>query len=213
MIRKRGCAGCRCRVALAAGLLAFANGACAYRVTPPANPQFPTTVFIADYGDHASLVLPRGQERWAEYAYGEWEWFARGNDAWHRGIPVMLGSGGALGTRRIECAPEHLSDAFPPGTQFLSVQVARAATERLLTRLDARFAAAERDTHFNRGSAMNFVPDPQRYSLGHHCNTAVADWLIELGCEVRKGGLSAEFEVAASGGRSRATGIPVSPPR
>jgi len=39
------------------------------------------------------LVLPTGDPApapgWVEYGFGEWEWYALGNDAWYRVFPAM----------------------------------------------------------------------------------------------------------------------------
>lgn len=177
-----------------APLLALFLTGCAYRVTPPLNPREPATVYIADYGYHASLLLPRGSATWVEYGFGEWGWFAEGNTAWYRGVPILFGARGALGMRPIDAEEDELAQQYSPSIKFQPVTVEQAAVDKLLNRLDERFGHGGEPT-FNPAASMSFVPDRQRYSLAHHCNTAVAHWLRELGCQVTGDALIADFRI------------------
>jgi hypothetical protein len=171
---------------------------CAYRVTPPAGIIDPVTVYIADYGYHASLLLPRENAGVAEFAFGEWDWFVENRTQWYRAVPVIFGRRpGAIGTRTlaIEPTPEALAGAFPPGVTLHPVPVSHAAEKRLLESLDRHFKANETRQSFNPLVGLDFVPDPRPYSATFHCNTAVADWLRRMGCTVTKGGLIADFHV------------------
>jgi len=104
--------------------------ACATSVTPPPAPHDPVTVFIADYGRHASLVIPAdvavdgaadvdpsieftlrrtgndageadGGWMW-EYSYGDWLFYARDEDSLVYGAFALLTpTRGAVGRRRV----------------------------------------------------------------------------------------------------------------
>lgn len=179
-------------------LLPLLLAGCTIHVTPPAPVSEPSSVYIADYGRHSSLILPRGGGGLVEYAYGEWEWFAEGHDECVRVVPVLFWpTPGTLGHREL---PHH--DASAPlrialcAERLLTLQVEARRCRELLRRLDERFAAgAARRSLYNILAAMEFVPDPDPYCICSDCNTKVADWLRELGCEVRGGGFAADFEL------------------
>lgn len=178
-------------------ILLLAIGGCTTVVIPPANPLDPAPVFIADYGRHSSLVLPRGDGRLVEYSYGQFAWYALEEDEWWR-VPALLfvPQQGALGREEWE-AP-----ATAGGVRrhrwveaVMEVEVAQAQLDRLLARLDARFAAGA-DTEFrNDHYGLTFVYDEDDYWIGHSCNTAVAEWLRELDCAVPSVALSADYDV------------------
>lgn len=72
------------------------NAACTNIITPPANIENPTNVYVLDYGRHSSLLVPNRSasddtlnHEFTEYAYGEWKWFAKQNDSVWR-IPATL---------------------------------------------------------------------------------------------------------------------------
>lgn len=185
-------------MAVWAAPLLFAAAGCAYRVTPPADVRHPTTVYVADLGYHASLLLPAGDGGYAEFAYGQWRWFALNEDTWLDGIGAMLiPQRGAL-ARRILVAPKNereLSSAIGSEAVLSIVVEARNAAE-LLSRLTQRWEQAAQTAHYNPVIGMTVVHDPSRYSALHNCNSVVTDWLRELGCRVRGGALWADFRLA-----------------
>ena len=66
---------------------------------------------------------------------------------------------------------------------------------RVKARLDTRFTAGA-DTEFrNDHYGLTFVYDEDDYWIGHSCNTAVAEWLRELDCDVPIVALSADYDV------------------
>lgn len=172
-------------------------GGCAVRVTPPANLADPVRVFIADYGRHASLILPRNGTTLVEFAYGEWGWFALGRQGWYRAIPaIAMPTPGTLGMRNLHIAPDptELAAALPC-EQVCTLRVERAAAGRLRGRLDAAFARYADRAVYNRDLNMHFVPYPLPYCLFCQCNSVLAQWLRELGCRVRGTALLADFRV------------------
>ena len=171
--------------------------ACAIRVTPPVELEDPRTIFIADYGRHASLLLPRVNGRLVEFAYGEWEWFALGHDQWYRAGPALLWpTRGTLGKSEFR-GPAEL-DALRAQLAVERVdelQVERTAASALLARLEAAFAEREGESVLNDALGMDFVPHVDGYCIFHQCNSVVAEWLRELGCRVAGCALRADFIV------------------
>jgi len=182
-------------VALAA-LAALAG--CTTLVEPPAAPAEPVTVLLVDWGWHSSLLLPRPEPGFTEYAFGEWEWFARGNDGWWR-VPVVLfwPRDGALGRRDWSS----LESVAASAEQSHVLLVERTASESLRERLERCFADRAASRVAGPGQRLDFVPDEGPFWLGHTCNGATAEWLRELGCEVSGLTVTARFEVEPDAAR------------
>lgn len=181
---------------LAAATLFLGLAGCATTVVPPRAVEDPVKVFLADYGRHSSLVLPRSEHALVEYAFGEWRWFAL-NDTGFFSACRALGwaSEGTLGRRTIPIEPEtDLRLLFPHVTLF-ELAVEREAVVLLLGRLDARWQRQEELAVFNDNYGFHFVPDDQRYHLFRNCNPIVAAWLRELGCQVRAPALLSNWRV------------------
>lgn len=180
------------RRSLAAALLLIAIFApvvlsgCA-TVAPPPAPADGVPVYLADYGRHASLILPDG-DGLTEFAFGEWRWFAL-EDNWLIRAPriMLLPAPGTLGRRRFgPVAPpvvDHLAGATG-GARILTITVTHASALALATRLEHNFDTAGATPLHNADYEMDFVPAPRLYWLPHNCNNQVAAWLREMGCRV-----------------------------
>ncbi|MGD9690377.1 MAG: hypothetical protein AB7K52_13835 [Phycisphaerales bacterium] len=184
-------------VSIAAMILALALApGCAYLVSPPTRPEEPVSVFIADLGYHASILLPREPAATAEYAYGHYEWFALNkDDLWRAPGVVLLPGRGTLGRRTlgVPCTRAAL-ETVVYAEELLELRVDRSRAESLRRALDGRFDGAGPPV-FNAVMGMDFVPDSRRYWIAHNCNAALVDWLRDLGCTVRGGSLDANFRI------------------
>lgn len=167
---------------------------CATRVEPPAAPVDPVAVVLVDWGWHSSLLLPHPESGFTEYAFGEWEWFALGNDGWWR-VPAVLFWPRAGALARREWPAAELVAASAEATQRLLV--ARATSEALRSRLEVAFARGAAARAVVEGGGLEFAPVDDSFWLGHTCNAATADWLRELGCRVSGPAVTARFEVEA----------------
>ena len=171
-------------------------GGCANRVVPPRGVADPATVYIADHGLHASLLLPRREGGYREYSYGQWEWYAKGNDGSGRVFGVLfVPQGGAIGrTDWNRHAFEALRMSL--GAQDLhAVRVERARAAALLEDLDRRFEARDGEMFFNADHGLEFVPDDRRYWLAHGCTAQVNEWLRRMGCRVVSSAAWSEYGV------------------
>jgi hypothetical protein len=111
---------------------------------------------------------------------------------------VLLGThAGALGKRELgpfDLEPEELKRAL--GLEAVhEVGVERAKAAALVLKLDTAFAAGADKSLFNPKNGLTFVPDAREYSSDFHCNTVVAEWLGELGCDVGPASFVADFRV------------------
>ncbi len=174
---------------LALGVVA---SGCVTTIRPPARPRDPVQAGLIDYGYHASLVLPTADGGAVEYAYGEWEWFALNHDAWYRVFPALCWpTSGALGRRPL---PAGWASSVAC-EEVLVFQVGRAEAAALLDRLGRRYASRAEEPVYNPLVGLTLVPDEASYCCFANCNTALAGWLRELGCEVSGAGCSADFKV------------------
>ena len=179
-------------------------GGCANVITPPTGVTDPATIYVADYGKHAALLLPHERGGYVEWAYGDWDVFVDNRNAWPSYADAFFASdGAALGRRRDDpFEPDALRQA---GIRLTPVTVERAAAAEVMRRLDAKWAAGVATRRDNPFVRLTFVRVPERYWLGHTCNDAVAKWLRLAGCRVTGSGLVSRFVVrrparAVSGG-------------
>lgn len=187
------------RLALIVAVLSPLAG-CATVVTPPAAPERPAPVFVVDHGRHTSLVLPDGDGGLVRYAYGDWRYYAEGERGVRAGFNALVGRTlSALGRRELAgpADPDVVIDRLRVKVaQVHVVHVEAAAVERLRARLDAIFYAAADALLYNPQMDLEFVPYPVAYSLRHNSNRILAEWLVELGCEVSRYPVLAGWRVA-----------------
>lgn len=206
----------------------FAVG-CTNVITPPRNLTAPHYVYLLDYGKHSSLLLPSGNvdgnRHFTEYAYGEWEWYAKQEDGICRVIPTLFWpTTGTLGrnTWTLTGAPPSppstsaTGEDADPGAldtrhrisaaaalhfnaeEVFAIAVESATIESLLDTLDNRFTAGATEKTPVHSEAFNlyFVPEPGiSYSLFHNCNHEILDWLRMLGCTIKGNGIFADYRV------------------
>lgn len=176
-------------------LLSLGAG-CAMQVEPAVRVQEPVTVCVADYGYHLSLILPNEHGGAEEFAYGWWEWFALNQDRWYNAIPLLLFPGrGALGTRTLQEPPSAVSVARRTGAQAYELRVERAAAERLLHELRRQYESQRQTEIYNPVVDLRLVHHRDLYWFHHNCNSAVANWLEQLGVRVGGDRMSADVRV------------------
>lgn len=186
------------------GACAAGLGGCATVVAPPAEVCEPVTIYLADYGRHGTLLLPREEGGLAEYGFGHWRWFALGDNWLAKGPIVLLIPGRATLARR-EVPREFAADvsAADLGAQrvkALEVENVRAAW--LLSNLDTRFDARRGGLVHNHEYGLDFVPSPEPYWAFNSCNTKLGEWLRELGCGIEGSAMTAGFFVRAGDQRT-----------
>jgi hypothetical protein len=171
---------------------------CAVYVCPPEAPREPVTVYIVDYGRHSSLVLPDTSENTlVEYAYGDWDWFALGRNKWYDVFPTLfLPTRGTLGRRSLRMGPEFRDLRRLIWCERVhEIAVESRAARTLILGLHGEFERHRESLHFKSVYALDFVHSDRAFHVFHNCNHAVAEWLRDLGCEVRGVALYANFEV------------------
>lgn len=171
---------------------------CTTTVQPPADPANPAPVFILDHGRHTSLVVSTPEGGLVRYAYGDWRYYAERRTTFLRAVAALFWTTrGALGRRELEgpVTGEQVRNAVPLVIDSLyQLDVDRDRIEALRARLDAVFDAADREL-YSPDTFLIFVEHPRSYTLRHNSNRVIADWLQELGCEVRGQRLLARWRI------------------
>lgn len=174
------------RVVLTAELaiaLLFAIFGWTARVRPPASVATPISVFVVRDELHRGLLLPAPEGGFVEFGFGDWEWYARAQEQWHRVFATVLWP-----TRGTLARREHLARdaaalrASMPWASFDEFVVEATEAQRLRARLDAQFAAGNHERVIRSGLRMHFVPWDRDYWFADTCADAVVEWLQELGC-------------------------------
>jgi hypothetical protein len=181
----------------AALFLALLLPGCAWTVRPPAQLADPVPVWISEYGKHCRIAVPSGRSTFIEYGFGEWNYYGREK----RGLFSILraGSGwgaGAFSRRELVPAPDGTLGPWQTGgTRSEGILVERARAEALRTKLDARWQANQHTVRTREIDGVTVSRDPARYHLFRNSNHATAEWLGELGCEVRGFPILSNFRV------------------
>jgi hypothetical protein len=200
-------------ISLVALLLA---GCGATRIHPPADLENPAPVFLLDHGRHTSLVVSTPDGGLERYAYGDWEYYAEGRKSVRHVVAALFWSTpGALGRRALE-GPDTV-EAVRRQVPFViealyELQVERAQIEAFRARQSEIFVAAARRSYAPEAE-LEFVPHPREYNLGHNSNRVIADWLTELGCEVRGWPLLARWRIVPPQEEGPAFDLPPAPTR
>lgn len=177
---------------LLASLAAVASlASCASTVTAPAEVADPVRVFLLEEAMHTGLVLPPtpgasgSPEQFVEFGYGDWSWYARGNDAWHDVFSTVLWpTRGTLGRRTFGARTAEELHRRAYWATLTPVVVSRARAAELRHRLQAEFDEARKQVVVDRGLGFKFVPVEGSYWLPHNCADVAARWLEGLGCQV-----------------------------
>lgn len=182
-------AAARLRAAIAL-LLALVSG-CTSLVTAPQGVADPVEVFVLEEAMHTGLVLPPDPSasgspgQYVEFGYGDWSWYARGNDAWYDIFSTVLWpTQGTLGRRTFGASTAEELRRRAYWTRLTPVVVSRAQAGELRRRLQQEFDALRKQVVVDRRLGFKFVPFGGAYWLPHNCVDVVAGWLEELGCEV-----------------------------
>ena len=173
-------------------------GGCGATVYPTSHPRQPVRVYVADYGIHSSLLLPTGEHRYVEYAFGDWN-FAALNHTWPQDVvgALLISFQSALGRRYIDVAPGEIEPhPVHPSPHHLQLLYApRERVEVVVREMDKRYRRDGTEVRYNPDNLMEYVKDSEHYSAINNCNQLTARCLREMGCEVRGLALLSIFHV------------------
>lgn len=177
--------------------LALLFTGCGPRITPPASPSHPVTVFVADYGRHSSLLLPDKHGGLVEFAWGDYAWFAQNHTGSGDAFSALFWSDGSgLGIRRLPTTPvyDELKKTLD-AKRLLCFPAAADKAKTLREHLTAQIDLHDGQMIYSAKNKMYFVRDDDHYSFAHNCNHVTAAWLRELGCKVEGSILLSDFKL------------------
>ena len=182
------------RWSAAYSLLLLLPGCGRYTIAPPLDVDRPVTVYIADLGNTSKLVLPTSDDAYVEFGFGDWEFYAKGNDfPLYAPFALIIPTPGTLSKRVYPSDP--VGSIYAEALHSLDVERADAAAlERRLS--DLYDAHVETEIN-NPGFGLDFVKVDEGYWLFNQSSSKVAEWTRELGCEVSGWALIADFRVVA----------------
>lgn len=172
---------------------------CGTTVYPQPKPVRPEAVYVADYGIHSSLLLPNGDGRYVEYAFGDWN-FAALNHCWPQDAlgALLISFQSALGRRYLTLEPGQTAPrpVHPEAHRVQVIYASKADVERVVKDLDDRYRRGEKLVLHNPDNDMDYVKDSEHYSVANNCNHLTARCLREMGCDVRGMVVLSKFAVA-----------------
>jgi hypothetical protein len=187
---------------------ALTLSACVTTVRPPADPGGdPRMVFVLVLGNHSNLVVSTRDDRLIRYAYGDWRWYAEGHaTAWNGIAALAWPTPAALGRRELAgpLDEENLRRQIPLAIDALyRLEVSGHDADALRARLDAISLMGKDNMIYRADYDLQMVPHPKAYTALHNSNRVVAEWLRELGCDVRGGYLLTRWRVTLPASDSR----------
>jgi hypothetical protein len=181
------------------------GGGCA-SVRQTADLTDPVPVYIGDYGVHSSLFLPTTDDRFVEYASGDWGYAVENRNMPQDAIGALTVSrGAAFGRQYHDPAPRDRGAPNPVHKPFTlrRVYCDRADVYALIDKLDVRYERlAERHGRpvVNPETGIAWVRDDAGYSIANNCNHLTARSLEELGCRVSGVVILSKFSVEQANG-------------
>ncbi|MEO0835385.1 MAG: DUF2459 domain-containing protein [Cyanobacteria bacterium J06642_3] len=177
-------------------------------IIPPTTPAVPVTVYVVDYSYHSRLVLPNGEEKLIQYAYGDWRYFALNRQDLGNGIAALLyPTQGTLGKRQFNNFAEFQRQLEGNRYTILSFEVAEAKAAQLLKLLDRRFRHNLSMQIKNPLNHLTFVPVDRDYTMFHNSNHELVTWLKNLDCQVKGFVALPKFQVKHSDNRNSKSNI------
>jgi hypothetical protein len=181
---------------------------CAATIVPPRDLEQPRAVEVLTHDRHTTLLLTAADASRLRYAYADWAWYVEGEQGLRSGARALLSpSQAAFGRQRIAAQQpgERLQAVVGVGIDERYRLAADAErVDALIERLDRQFHASPAEPRLSPSLNLVLVPHPRPYTFAYNSNHMVADWLRELGFEVRGNPAVGRWKVA--------TGTPATAP-
>ena len=174
-------------LAVVAALLPIGWAGCTSTVTPPSQVADPVTVFLLGEAMHTGIVLPplSPTDEFVEFGFGDWSWFALGNDAWYHAFATVLWpTQGTLGRRTFGARTAAELRARVTWATLSAVEVSGAKAAALRRRLEKEHEDLRKEAVRRPEFGWLFVPYDCSYWFGVTCADVAAAWFRELDCTV-----------------------------
>ena len=180
---------------------------CTWQVIPPAKVEQPVHIYVSEYGRHTRLALPRdalgtsGSAQMIEYGFGDWDYYALEDRGPRSALRALFRSrASALSRRevRYQSDPELFRRANF-ANYAVRLTVGQSQAEALHARLERQWDELGRGhrtvRHSDEGVYLRRSDQP--YHVSRNSNHQTAEWLRELGCEVKGVAILSRFEVVS----------------
>ena len=159
---------------------------CAWSVKSPPRPTDAAPIYLTDYGRHTSVIMPVNDRHMVEYAYGDWDWFAVGQNSSFSAVRALLFSQGSTLGRRWFVNIDDLDELkrLSGADRVVRLRVPRQRIPRLVEQLDREYTKHIDTIHFNPITHLDHVRSDRHYSAFDNCNNMTARWLRALGCDI-----------------------------
>ena len=194
-------------------LLTLAAG-CAWTVRPPNNVADSVPIYLTDYGRHTSVIMPLSDQHMVEYAFGDWNWFAKNESSGLSAVRALLFSKGSTLGRRYFVKTNDVGELMrlSGAERVEKLAASREKVKRLTDRLDRAYTKRIDTWHFNPLTHLDHVRSSRHYWGLDNCNNVTASWLRELGVQTSGWPILSKFKVdraspepaAEMGGSARA---------
>jgi hypothetical protein len=185
-------------VHLCSSVVAFSAFGC-WTITPPpkASIKDPVPVFVADYGEHSSVLLPQSEGVYVEYLFGDWGYAVENNDnALGAVIALLFSPQSSLGRIITPMGPaeDHPATVRTPA-RLVRIDASREKVTKIAQELADRYENARTDPVYNPENQAFFVKDRTHYWLFNNCNHMTRTILRQLDCTSSGFVYISDFEV------------------
>jgi hypothetical protein len=178
---------------------------CTWQVVPPVEVEQPAHIYVSEYGRHTRLALPRAASEVAEprqmieYGFGDWDYYALEQRGPRSALRALFRSrASALSRREVGYQPDpELFRRANFANYAVRFTVGQAEIDVLRTRLELQWDELGRKHATVRRSDENIFlrRSDTPYHLLRNSNRQTAEWLRELGCDVKGVAVLSRFEV------------------
>jgi hypothetical protein len=180
-------------------LVLLTTAGCTWRITPPGAVERPGTVYVTTYGKHTRLALPQAADphRLVEFGFGDWHYYALEETGLLSGLRALFWSeASAYSRRELRYHPD--PDTFSRlsgGERSARLVVEQSQIAVLRDALEQRWRSLAGETVQRSAEELSLRRSDEPYHLFHNSNHRTAEWLRELGCEVRGVTILGSFRV------------------
>ncbi len=161
---------------------------CTSLVLPPVQVARPASVYVLREAMHVGIVVPdpvHEPTRYVEYGYGDWAWYALGQEAWWRAIPTVVWPTQGTYCRRVWAARDGDSLARLLAQHGCEADVMQVEGERVVEFARGLEGQFQGGAEVRREELrMDFVKAEGGYWFLNTCADVAAEWCESLGCDV-----------------------------
>lgn len=154
-------------------------------------------VFLTVYAQHTRIALPRYQEGFVEFGFGDWSYYALGQKGfWSSLRAAFFASPSALSRRELSWNTDPLDFQLNAGGERSALLwVDSSLVQQLLDKLEDQWESLQAAKVFREEEGLGFAKWDRPYYLFKNCNYQTAEWLRQLGLEVRGWTLLSQFNI------------------